>query len=410
MDNIYQTRRQKLVEIMEDDTTIILFANEEGTLYLPFLQDNNFYYLTGIKAPEAVFVLHKRNGKETSKLYIQRSNPEAVVWYGEKMNAQQASEISSIERILYLDEFEKTIYYELFSANKIYLKYDSKGLGLPLGRSLSFAAVVKERIPNLQFADINQKMSVLRSVKDSYEIDKMQTAIDATGEGLKRVMNSAKTGMMEYELEAMLFYEFRRRGLEHWGFQPIVATGKNGATLHYNKNNCRIEKGHLILLDVGAAYDNYSADITRTFPIEKKFSKRQKDVYSAVLRVQKEIISNVKPGMGMTELNKKAAELITEELKKLKLIKNDDEFRKYYMHSIGHHLGMDTHDLGARDSVLTAGNVITVEPGIYIPEEGIGVRIEDDLYVTESGNRVLSASIPKEVEELEDIRANALKK
>ncbi|MCK4653865.1 MAG: M24 family metallopeptidase, partial [Candidatus Cloacimonetes bacterium] len=201
--------------------------------------------------------------------------------------------------------------------------------------------------------------------------------------------------------EALLIYEARKNGIKHMAFKPIIASGKNAATLHYEKNNSKIGKNDLVLLDVGASYNNYSADISRTFPVSGKFTKRQKAVYEEVLNINKAIIKMIKPGVSLPDLNKRTIELITEALIRLKLIKDKKDYKKYYMHSVCHHLGMDAHDIGKRDSILKAGNIITVEPGIYIPEEKIGVRIEDDILVTKDGYKNLSENIPKEIKELE---------
>ncbi|HOQ80410.1 MAG TPA: M24 family metallopeptidase, partial [Candidatus Cloacimonadota bacterium] len=210
-----------------------------------------------------------------------------------------------------------------------------------------------------------------------------------------------RPGMMEYELEAMLHFEMQKKGCRNYGFVPIVAAGKNAATLHYVDNNTIIEDNQLVLLDVGASQNNYSADISRTFPVNGKFTDRQKEVYQEVLNIQKEIIAMVKPGVSMGDLNKRTRELMFASMTKLGLIKEESEIIKHYMHGIGHHLGLDVHDIGARDSVLKEGMVITVEPGIYIADEAIGIRIEDDVLVTADSHRVLSAFIPKEIDELE---------
>ena len=231
----------------------------------------------------------------------------------------------------------------------------------------------------------------------------MQRAIDVTGKGIMDIWESAQVGMYEYELEAMLFYRIQKTGLKHWGFTPIIAAGENAATLHYDKNECQITSGQLVLMDVGADYMNYSADITRCFPISGTFSERQKQVYSAVLKTNKEIISMVAPGVELMDLHLKSREIIGKELVELGLLDNAMDVSKYYMHGLGHFLGMDTHDLGGRNAVLEPGNVITVEPGIYIPEEKLGERIEDDVLVTEEGYCVLSQNIPKEISEIEEI-------
>jgi Xaa-Pro aminopeptidase len=216
--------------------------------------------------------------------------------------------------------------------------------------------------------------------------------------------------MFEYQVEALIYNEMLMNGVRNWGFKPIVAGGKNAVTLHYGENNQKLQANKLLLLDVGALYNNYSADISRTFPIAKSFTKRQKEVYEEVLQVQKTIINTVEPGITLKDLNQKTVELLTEALFRLKLIKDKSEVRNYYMHGVSHFLGMDTHDVFWGDTILEPGNIITVEPGLYIEKEEIGIRIEDDILVTESGGENLSIGIPKEVEELEEIRRKALEK
>jgi len=293
--------------------------------------------------------------------------------------------------------------FSSFGADKCYVNYNFKLLDSPLDRKLEFIKNIRERFPKIIFENAIEVIRPLRAIKSSWEIKQLQKAIEITNNGILSIFKNTKTGMYEYEAEAFLRYEMYRNGLKRFGFQPIVAGGKNATILHYISNVCKIKKGDLLLLDVGVSYNNYSADISRAYPISGKFNKRQKDVYQAVLNIQKEIIAMIKPGVSMTELNKKTTDLIIAALKKLKLIKKDSEYKKYYMHSVSHHLGMDTHDIVPRDSVLKVGNVITVEPGIYIPEENIGVRIEDDVLVTKTGYRVLSKAIPKEIDELETI-------
>ena len=286
---------------------------------------------------------------------------------------------------------------------RIYSNIGHQAINAPLSYAMFRLKPIKERYPQIAIQCITEKISPLRKIKSEWEIMQLQKAIDVTGKGILDIWENAQAGMMEYELEAMLFYRIQRSGLKHWGFAPIIASGINAATLHYEKNDCQIGTNDLVLMDVGASYMNYSADISRTFPISGVFSERQKDVYSAVLRVQKEIISMIHPGVSLMDLQKRTRELIAQELIELKLITEASEVGKYYMHGVSHFLGMDTHDVGGRTAILEPGNVITVEPGIYIPEERIGVRIEDDVLVTEEGYCVLSQNIPKEISEIEEI-------
>jgi len=394
-------RREKLAKQLKKDEMLFVFAASESSYPHYFLQNNNFLYLTGLEIPNAVLVLGKSKDKHLYKIFIERGIPEREVWEGKKMSLAEAKQESGIEKVLYLDEFERNVDLRLNFTKKCYLNNIQTSLNSPLNKEQSFVRQIRDRFPKILFDDLSEIILPLRTVKEKWEIKQLQKAIDITGKGIKQIYKKARAGMMEFELEAILNYEITKAGLRHLGFKSIIASGKNAATLHYESNNSKIGKNDLVLLDVGASCNNYSADISRTFPVSGKFTVRQKAVYEEVLNIQKEIIKMIKPGIGFPELNKKTVELITVSLKRLNLIKEDKEYKKYYMHSIGHHLGMDTHDIGKRDSVLEIGNVITVEPGIYIPEEGIGVRIEDDILVTKNGYKNLSESIPKEIEEIE---------
>ena len=393
-------RRKKLIKQLKEKELVIVFATSVPKYPRNFLQDNNFKYLTGLDIPDAIFVISKQK-KPVMELFIERGIPEMEVWVGKKMTKEEATKSSGIEKISFLDEFERKIGFYMAPSIIIHLNLGYNNIDKPLSKPQNFINKAKQHFPHLLAIDMTKIMIPLRSVKIKWEIEQMQKAIDVTGEGIRNIFKKSKAGMMEYELEAILQYEITRKGLRHMGFKPIIATGGNAATLHYEQNNSKIGKNEMVLLDVGAACNGYSADISRTFPVSGKFTKRQKEVYKEVLKINKKIITMVKPGIGMNELNEKTIELIQKALIKLKLIKDKKDYRKYYMHSVGHHLGMDTHDLGARDSVFKVGNVITIEPGIYIPEEKIGVRIEDDILITKTGYKNLSKNIPKEIKDLE---------
>ncbi|NQV18731.1 MAG: aminopeptidase P family protein [Armatimonadetes bacterium] len=394
-------RREKLAKQLKKDEILFVFAASEANYPRYFLQDNNFLYFTGLQIPNAILVIKQVKNKANSMLFIERGIPEMEVWIGKKTAKEEAKKISGIDNIHFLDELNRIISLTLSTAKKCFVNIGITSLSHPMNKQQIFIKESKERFPQIMFENINDLILPLRSVKEKWEIKQIQKAIDITGKGIEQIYKKARAGMMEFELEAILNYEITKSGIRHLGFKSIIATGKNAATLHYESNNSKIGKNDLILLDVGASCNNYSADISRTFPVSGKFTDRQKAVYEEVLKIQKAIIKMIKPGIGFQKLNKKTVELITESLKRLNLIKEDKEYKKYYMHSVGHHLGMDTHDIGKRDSVLQAGNVITLEPGIYIPEEGIGVRIEDDILVTKDGYKILSGNIPKEIEEIE---------
>ena len=392
---------------MANGEACIIFANQAENLR-KFSQDNNFLYFTGLKIPNAILVLIKSADAVQEMLFIERGIPEREVWDGKKMTKDEAQEISEIRRVLYLDEYDATMSMWCPMLNKIHANIGFVALDQPLNYALYRLEPLRIRFPQIQIADITPLITPLRKIKDAWEIEQMQKAIDITGEGILDIIRQARASMYEYELEAMLFYRMQRSGAHHWGFAPIIASGINAATLHYGQNNCRIEEGQLVLMDVGAAYNNYSADITRCFPVSESFSDRQRQIYQLVLDVQKEIIEMIKPGVSLMDLQVRTRELLAESALAIGLIKDLDEITRYYMHGVSHFLGLDTHDLGGRNAILEAGNVITVEPGIYIPEENLGVRIEDDVLVTESGNRVLSRNIPKEVSEIEETRRKAL--
>jgi len=392
---------------MANGEACIIFANQAENLR-KFSQDNNFLYFTGLNIPNAILVLIKSADAVQEMLFIERGIPEREVWDGKKMTKDEAQEISEIRRVLYLDEYDATMSMWCPMLNKIHANIGFVALDQPLNYALYRLEPLRIRFPQIQIADITPLITPLRKIKDAWEIEQMQKAIDITGEGILDIIRQARASMYEYELEAMLFYRMQRSGAHHWGFAPIIASGINAATLHYGQNNCRIEEGQLVLMDVGAAYNNYSADITRCFPVSESFSDRQRQIYQLVLDVQKEIIEMIKPGVSLMDLQVRTRELLAESALAIGLIKDLDEITRYYMHGVSHFLGLDTHDLGGRNAILEAGNVITVEPGIYIPEENLGVRIEDDVLVTESGNHVLSHNIPKEISEIEEIRRKAL--
>ncbi|MDY0151946.1 MAG: Xaa-Pro aminopeptidase [Candidatus Cloacimonas sp.] len=402
-------RREKLGASLAEKEAIILFAAAEANLE-KFKQDNNFLYVTGLMIPEAIYFVYKGTPVPTEHLFIARNDPAKEVWDGRKMSAEEAKELSGIDNISYLDEFTAFISMYCPAISKIWANIGAQNYNKPLTPQLFSLSPIRERFPNIMIESITSLITPLRKIKSTWEQMQLQRAIDITGKGIMDVLENAETSMMEYELEAMMFYRMQRMGVKHWGFSPIVGSGLNAATLHYKSNECRIENGEIVLMDVGASYMNYSADITRCFPVSGSFSERQKQIYSIVLDVQKQVIEMIKPGIELSELNRSARDLLAKNMVEIGLIDDIEEVSKYYMHGVSHFLGMDTHDVGGRNAILEIGHVITVEPGIYIPEEKLGIRIEDDVLVTETGYCVLSQNIPKEISELEEIRKTALGK
>ena len=407
-DKILETRREKLSSVLENGCMLVVFAAKDDSF--SFVQNNNFYYLTGLNTPEAILLMSKTKGILNTNLFIERTIPERIVWDGAKMSKEEAQEISKIDGVFYLDEFERVLASQLSISHRLFLEMDAVKLYEPPTKNQFFAEQIIKKNPSITIDNLAKLINPLRMKKDEWEVEQLKRAIEVTGLGIDNAYQNARAGMFEYQVEALIYNEMLMNGVRNWGFKPIVAGGKNAVTLHYGENNQKLQANKLLLLDVGALYNNYSADISRTFPIAKSFTKRQKEVYEEVLQVQKTIINTVEPGITLKDLNQKTVELLTEALFRLKLIKDKSEVRNYYMHGVSHFLGMDTHDVFWGDTILEPGNVITVEPGLYIEKEEIGIRIEDDILVTESGGENLSIGIPKEVEELEEIRRKALEK
>ncbi|HEX37791.1 MAG TPA: aminopeptidase P family protein [Candidatus Cloacimonetes bacterium] len=401
----YISNRKAMSKLMPDKSFAIFSATRADTGNLPgeFVQDANFFYLTGLKVANAQLIVAKHGKKSHSMLFIERNIPEMEVWIGKKLSKNDAQEISGIEKVYYIDEFPNVIHPIALSNEVCYYDHISSKIGSNLSDSLYQLKQITTHYPTLTIQDPGQLLTQLRAAKKKAEIEEMRKAIRITHEAILNVMNHTKPGMMEYELEAHFRFECVKNNAKQMAFSPIIASGENATILHYEKNNGKVGKDDLVLVDVGAKWNEYCADITRTFPANGTFSTRQREVYEAVLAINKAIIKKVKPGLTLKNLQDETIKLMKKALKELNLIKKDEEFKKYYMHGVSHTLGLAAHDLVDRSKKLEKGWVITVEPGIYIPEEGIGVRIEDDVLVTQDGYENLSSIIPKEVDEIEAI-------
>ena len=327
-------------------------------------------------------------------------------WVGKSIRKEEAEEIAAVDEVKFKSQFDGDIHGMITMKEEINLYLDLERMSANREGTIShrFANEITTKYPQVRINNVYSKIGELRLKKSQEEVDKIKKAIEITKSGIEKLMSEARVGMKEYELEAYFDFNCKVKGATGLAFTTIAAAGENATTLHYVDNNCELKENDLILFDLGAEYNCYNADISRTFPVNGKFTERQKEVYNAVLRVNEEIINLIKPGMKYKYVNEKATELIAEECIKLGLIKDKSEVRKYYYHSIGHSLGMDTHDIETphRDIIFEPGVVFTVEPGIYIAEEGIGIRIEDDILVTEDGVINLSSDIIKTVEEIEN--------
>ncbi|MCY6355566.1 aminopeptidase P family protein [Clostridium sp. ZS2-4] len=403
----YIKNRERLMNKVEDNSVVILFAGrapyKSADETYQFTPNRNFYYLTGIDRENFILMITKKDGNIEETLFIEESDPVMARWVGKRMESEEAQEISGISAIDYTKNFYSSLgmIFSRFNYEKLYLDLERQDWTLPMTEAQSMAKEARKKYSYLNIKNIYYYISRLRTIKQEDEIEEIRKAISITKRGIEKMMENAKPNMMEYEIEAYFDYILTSEGVTDKAFKTIAAAGKNGTVLHYSQNNSKCGENDLILFDLGAQKNYYNADISRTFPVSGKFTERQKQVYNVVLKTNEEIIKAVKPGMPFTELNEIAKKVLAEGCKELGIIKEDSELSKYYFHSISHYLGLDTHDVGDRSEILKPGMILTNEPGLYIPEEEIGIRIEDDLLVTEDGCENLSKDIIKTVEEIE---------
>ncbi|MBU5592142.1 aminopeptidase P family protein [Clostridium sp. MSJ-4] len=400
--------RKNLAESLKDNSILVMFAGsapkKSADEAYPFTPNRNFYYLTGINEEKVMLIMVKENNTLEEYLFIRKADPVMEKWVGKTISKEEAEENSGITNIKYMEDFEEMIHRLICLKNftRLYLDLEKDSFNSMVNNVESFAHKIKERYPQVKIKNIYNNIENLRAIKSEEEIEEMRKAIAITKEGIEALMKNSKEGLKEYQLEAYFDFVLKTNGAFDYAFKTIAASGKNGTILHYSANDSEIKNGDLILFDLGAQLNYYNADISRTFPVSGKFTERQKQIYNIVLKTELEVIEAIKPGLPFEELNKIAKKVLAEGLKEIKFIKHEEELSKYYYHGVSHHLGLDTHDVGPREGGLKPGMVITVEPGLYIEEEGIGIRIEDDILVTENGAEVLSKDIIKTVEEIEE--------
>lgn len=409
---VFIKNRDNLINLIEDKSLVILFAGEasfkSADEKYSFTPNRNFYYLTGINEEHHILVMEKQNDELFETMYILRPNEMQEKWTGKTIRDYEAREITGINNVKYLDNFNVDLSNILMSGNikNIYLDLERRSFDEEFSYPQRFAKILKEKYANIEIKSVYNEIANLRKIKSKEEIEEMQKAIDITTKGVQELMKNCKPGMKEYQLEAYFDFTLKQSGVTDFAFNTIAAAGKNATVLHYVDNNSELKDGELILFDLGAQFNYYNGDISRTFPINGKFTERQKEVYNEVLKVNEEITKMLTVGVTFREVNDKANDLIAEACIRLGLIEDKKDFRKYYFHSIGHSLGLDTHDVGERWGELKEGMVFTVEPGIYIEEEEIGIRIEDDVLITKQGPVVLTKDCIKTVEEIEEFMAN----
>ncbi len=419
---LFINNRKRLLKEIKDQSLVVVNANDimptnsDGTMR--FRQNSDLFYLTGIDQEETVLLLCPQfpDKKYREVLFVRETNDTIATWEGHKYTKEEARAASGIETVLWTSEFHKLL-------NTMMLMGDTQNVYLNTNdhyradivvetREMRFVKWCKEKYPLHNYERLAPIMHRLRSIKSTYEIEVMQQACDITEAAFRRILKFVKPGVTEFEIEAEFAHEFLRSRSRGFAYEPIIASGADSCVLHYIDNSKACKDGDILLLDVGAEYGNYNADMTRCIPVNGKFTKRQKEVYNAVLRIQRAAMKLLKPGVAYFDYHKEVQKITESELIKLKLIDKTDIknqhpdrplFMKYFMHGTGHQLGLDVHDVGNMYHKMQVGQVWTVEPGIYIKEEGLGIRIENNVVITKTGLKDLMKNIPIEAEEIEDL-------
>lgn len=419
---LFIENRKRFAAMLGKNSVAIINSNDEmprsADQNFVFRQNSDLFYLTGIDQEEtALFLFPDAPTPEQREiLFIRRTNEHIAVWEGHKYTKEEARAQSGIQTIFWYDEFHTAINRLMLAADTIYYNSNEnpRFASEVEYRDLRLLADMRKRYPLHKYERAAPLLTNLREVKSQPEIAIMQQAIDITEKAFRRVLGFVKPGVTEYEIEAEITHEFIRNRAQGHAYTPIIASGKNACVLHYIANNGPCADGELILMDFGSEYGNYISDLTRCIPVNGKFSPRQKDVYNAVLRVMKQARAMLVVGNTFTEYNKAVGAIMEQELIGLGLLKADEVakqdptaplYKKYFMHGTSHFLGIDVHDVGDYNAPFRAGNCFSCEPGIYIPEEGIGIRIENNILITNDGPVDLMANIPIEVEEIEALMA-----
>lgn len=417
--SFYAGARSRLVSRILPDSCVIVYGNEEipwsGDQFYPFRQNPDFFYLTGIDQEDSVLILCPSHPNPAMRevLFVKNVSEDKVIWYGEKLSLKQASELSGIENVMFTDSLKGAIHEAMVVSTHVYVNIPEipRFFTEVETHEMRKLNVLQSRYPLHRYERLAPIMRELRIVKEEEEIVQVKKSIDITAAAFDRVLKTTRPGMMEYETEAEISAEFTRHGANLHAYAPIVAGGKNACILHYNTNHCRLEKTDLMLMDFGSSYGNYAADLSRTIPVSGKFTQRQKQVYNAVLDTFKFARELMIPGNSIEKIQKEVVKFISEKMIELGLFSREEAdkaesplYMKYYMHGIGHFMGIDVHDSGFRNATLRKGMIITCEPGIYIREEGIGVRIENDILISDNPIDLMS-HIPIEADEIEAIMA-----
>lgn len=418
--DLFIFNRKRFAKQLEPGALAVFNANDvmptsaDGTM--GFVQQTDLFYLSGIDQEETTLLVFPDSvdGQHREILFLKETNEEIAIWEGAKFTKDEASAISGIKTIYWLSQFDTIFKALAFQAKSIWLNGNEhlRATSLVESRDARFEGWCRKKYPLHTYKRLQPLMHELRVLKSNWEIYQLKKAIDITELGFRRILKFVKPGVAEYEIEAELIHEFVRNRSRRFAFQPIIGSGFNGCVLHYVENKAICKDGDLVLMDFGAEYGNYNADLTRTIPVNGRFTKRQRDVYNSVLKVQRAATDMLTPGNTIPEYHKEVGKVMESELLGLGLITktdiklqdpNNPAFKKYFMHGTSHHLGLDVHDYGYPHMKMQAGMVFTVEPGIYIREENLGIRLENNVQITENGIKDLTASIPIEPDEIEDL-------
>lgn len=415
---IFIKNRERFVKEMKPASIAIFNSNDEvpsnGDALYSYVQNSDLYWLTGIEQEDTMLIFFPGNPDEKYRevLVLLRPNEQKEKWDGMRLRANEATEISGIKRVVWLDALDAMLQPWVHLADNIYLNSNEndRKSSIVETRDYHFAKQMKDRYPFHTYERSAKILKALRAIKTPEEIEVIKEAISITNSAFKRLLDFIHPGVMEYEIEAAIVHEFLRKRSKGVAYNSIIASGDRARTLHYNFNNQECRDGEMLLMDFGANYGGYNADLTRTVPVNGKFTPRQKEVYNACLHLHNFAKSLLKPGISIVDYTEKIGEEATDQFLKIGLlkeadVKNEDNdnraYRKYLYHGVSHHLGIDVHDVGTRVEPIQAGMVFTVEPGIYIEEEQMGVRIENNFWITTTGNIDLMKDIPITVEEIE---------
>jgi Xaa-Pro aminopeptidase len=414
LNQLFIKNRKKLREKIEPGAIVLMFSNDQmrrnGDQFFRYRQDSNMFYMTGIDQPNTILLLSGENEKDDI-LFLEETTETSRVWEGEKLTPEEGSELSGIENVENVQSFEKILASQLKTVKTVYFDLPEElSHKATFSQTMRYFKSFRQKFPFHSVKSLRSYLTELRMIKEPEEIEMIRRATKITEKAFRRAAAAIAPGTNEKEIEALLSYEFTINHINGHAFDPVVASGSNACVLHYVKNNMEMKAGTMLLMDFGAEYKNYAADISRTLPVSGTFSSRQKEVYLAVLDVMEKAIRSIVPGKTVAEINRQVSEWLIEKHIELGIYKRSELeargkalWKKYFPHGVSHFMGLDVHDCGSKVRELEPGMVLSCEPGIYIAEEGIGVRIEDDILVGKNAPENLSSGFPKSTEEIEDL-------